>query len=130
MTCFVRILNKSNRRNRLFASGRYQGDYFKALSTVALPTEFEDNRVVRDLSKAQGRESSSLNLSHHVPDMELLVNTILKLPSLLYLRSTRSKKSQVFSASNTQYPTSSMIRQDGLTRLLMTFFLLPNLLRL
>src|SRR5699024_11632532 len=41
---------------------------------------------------------------------------MLKLPSLLYLRSIRSKNSRVFSLSKAQWPISSIIRQEGRIR--------------
>ena len=72
------------------------------------------------LSRAHSKASSSLKLPLQCEGCLLLVNTILKLPSLLYLRSIRSKNRRVFSLSNSQCPTSSIIRQDGRTKPLST----------
>ena len=76
-------------------------------------------------SRAQSRASSSLKLLRQWDGCLLLVNTILKLPSLLYLLSIRSKNSRVFSLSDSQWPTSSIIRQEGRTRPLRTDASLP-----
>lgn len=68
------------RRNRLFASGHYQGDCLKALSA-----EFEDNRVIENPSKAQSRESSSLSLSmcpHGVTDKHHVGASLLVIPAV------------------------------------------------
>lgn len=53
-------------------------------------------------SSAQSRASSSLKLVRQWDGCLLLVKTMLKLPSLLYLRSIKSKNSRVFSLSNSQ----------------------------
>ena len=67
-------------------------------------------------SRAHRSASSSLKISRHRAGFLLLVKTVLKLPSLLYLRSTKSKNRRVFSRSNSQWPISSIIRQEGRTK--------------
>jgi len=76
-------------------------------------------------SREHNSESSSLKTSLHCDGFLLLVKTMLKLPSFWYRLSIRSKNSRVFSLSNSQWPTSSMIRHDGRTRLLSTDASLP-----
>ena len=51
-------------------------------------------------SRAHRSASSSLKISRHRAGFLLLMKTVLKLPSLLYLRSTKSKNRRVFSRSN------------------------------
>ena len=67
-------------------------------------------------SRAHRSASSLLKISRHRAGFLLLVKTVLKLPSLLYLRSTKSKNRRVFSRSNSQWPISSIIRQEGRTK--------------
>lgn len=68
-------------------------------------------------SKIRSREhsnaSSSLKLLLHSDGFLLLVNTIMKWLSLLYLRSITSKNRRVFSLSNPQCRTSSIIKQEA-----------------
>ena len=64
-------------------------------------------------SRAHRSASSSLKISRHRAGFLLLVKTVLKLPSLLYLRSTKSKNRRVFSRSNSQWSISSIIRQEA-----------------
>lgn len=98
--------------SRAMASSRFP----RKLSPLMLNTVASSKIRLRAHSWA----SSSLKLVLQWDGCLLLVKTILKLPSLLYLRSIRSKNSRVFSLSNSQRPTSSIIRQDGRTRPLRT----------
>lgn len=66
-------------------------------------------------STAHRRESSTLKLFLRWDGCLLLVKTMLELPSLLYLRSMRSKNSCVLSLSNSRWPTSLIMRQEGRT---------------
>ena len=79
-------------------------------------------------SSRQRSASSSSKHSFHWDGCLLLVNTVLNIPSLLYLLSITSKNSIVFSLSNLQWPISSIIRHGYLTRVLTQLAVEPDFL--
>ena len=83
--------------------------------------------IAKIRSRANIKEESPLKHSPQVFGLLLLVKIMVFGPSLLYRRSMMSKNIRVFSLSNTQRPTSSIIRQEGLTSPLIVELSLPYL---
>lgn len=105
---------------RSFHPAGLQSHSFQLLSSETLALNGEHCSIIKDPVPSTQQGIVLIEVPLQCEGCLLLVNTILKLPSLLYLRSIRSKNRRVFSLSNSQCPTSSIIRQDGRTKPLST----------